>query len=158
MIRRRLAGLAAGVALALSVLAAPAWAHHGHDSTGGPATGNALGQHTPPAVALIAGALAFLAAIPQRRRALAWSLALLLATVSLEGMLHAALHLHKVTHSQSLAIGASPAQQAATRPDTEGPSATPVMRLIEIVELYHAPVPDVAVASNRGRAPPLSLA
>jgi hypothetical protein len=147
--------LAAGVALALTVLAAPAWAHPGHDSTGGPVAGDALGQHTPPAAALIAGALTFLAAIPRRRRALAWSLALLLATVSLEGMLHAALHLHKVGHSQSLAIGASAAQQAATRPDTEGPSATPVIRLIDVAELYDAPVPDIAVASNRGRAPPL---
>ena len=158
MIPLRFVRLVAGVALALSVLAAPAWAHPGHDSTGGPAAGDALGQHSPPAMALITGALAFLAAIPQRRRALALSLALLLATVSLEGLLHAALHLHNVKHSQSLAIGASPAQQAATRPDTEGPSATPVIRLIDVAKLYDAPVPDVAVASNRGRAPPLSLA
>ena len=157
MIPFRLVRLLAGVALALSVLAAPAWAHPGHDSTGGPAAGGALGQHTPPAMALIAGALAFLAAIPRRRRALALALVLLLATVSLEGMLHAALHLHKVKHSQSLAIGASPAQQAAARPDTEDPSATPVIRLIDVAELYDAPVPDVAVASNRGRAPPLLL-
>ena len=155
MIPLRFVRLVAGVALVLTVLAAPAWAHPGHDSTGGPVAGDAPGQHTPPAVALIAGALAFLVAIPQRRRALALGLALLLAAVSLEGMLHAALHLHKVKHSQSLAIGASTAQQAATRPDTESPSATPVIRLIEIAELYDAPVPDIAVASNRGRAPPL---
>jgi hypothetical protein len=158
MIPFRVVRLAAGVALALSVLAAPAWGHPGHDSTGAPVSGNTLGQHTPPAMALIAGALAFLAAIPRRRRALALGLSLLLATVSLEGMLHAALHLHNVAHSQSLPMGASPTQQAATRPDAEDPSTTPVIRLIDVTEPYDAPAPDVALASSRGRAPPLSPA
>ena len=77
-------------------------------------------------------------------------------TVFLEGMFHAALHLQKIRHAQSLAIGASPAQQAATGPDTDGPSATPFIRLIEVAQHYDAPGPDVAVASNRGRAPPTS--
>jgi len=83
---------------------------------------------------------------------------LLLAMASLEGMLHAALHLQKIRHANSLAIGASPAQQAAAAPDTEGPTATPVVRLLEVAELYDAPVPDVVVASNRGRPPPTSPA
>ena len=81
---------------------------------------------------------------------------LLVATVFLEGMLHAALHLQKIRHAQSLAIGASPAQQAATGPDTDGSSATPFIRLIEVAQHYDAPGPDVAIASNRGRSPPTS--
>ena len=162
MIRPRLLVLLVGAALALASLAAPAWAHPGHESTDAPLAAtdswDALGRHAPTAVGLLAAALSLLASSPHRRRALAFGLALLIATVSLEGMLHAALHLQKVRHAQTLAIGASPAQQAATGPDTDGPSATPVIRLIEITERYDAPAPDVVVASYRGRAPPTSPA
>jgi hypothetical protein len=105
---------------------------------------------------VLAAALSLFAGSPHRRRALSLALVLLVATVSLEGMIHAALHLQKIRHAQSLAIGASPAQQAATGPDTDGPSATPFIRLIEVAQHYDAPGPDVAVASNRGRAPPTS--
>jgi hypothetical protein len=160
MIRPRLLALLAGVALALASLAAPAWAHPGHESTDGPAAAanswDALGRHAPTAIGLLAAALSLLAGSPHRRRALSLALVLLVATVFLEGMFHAALHLQKIRHAQSLAIGASPAQQAATGPGTDGPSATPFIRLIEVAQHYDAPGPDVAVASNRGRAPPTS--
>jgi hypothetical protein len=110
------------------------------------------------AAALLVAALALLASVPQCRRTLALALVLLLSMVSLEGVLHAALHLHHARHADSLAIGASPAQQAAAAPEAEHPSATPVMRLGEVVERHVTPAPDVVVASSRGRAPPLSPA
>ena len=160
MIRPRVLVLLVGVALALSSLAAPAWAHPGHESADGQAAASwdALGRYAPTAVGLLAAALSLLAGSPHRRRALALAVALLVAAVSLEGMLHAAFHLQKVRHAQSLSIGASPALHAATGPDTDGPSATPVIRLIEVAERYDAPAPDVVVASYRGRAPPTSPA
>jgi hypothetical protein len=162
MIRPRLLVLLVGVALAVSSLAASAWAHPGHDTTDAPLAAtdswDALGRHAPTAIGLLAAALSLLASSLHRRRALALAVALLVATVSLEGVLHAALHLQKVRHAQSLSIGASPAQQSATGPDTRGPSATPVIRLMEVAKHYDAPVPEVVLASNRGRAPPTSPA
>jgi hypothetical protein len=103
-------------------------------------------------------ALALLASVPQRRRTLALALVLLLSMVSLEGVLHAALHLHHVRHADGLAIGASPAQQAAAGLEADHPSATPVMLLSEVVERDVTPASDVVVASSRGRAPPVSPA
>jgi hypothetical protein len=162
MIRRRLLLLLAGVALAFSLLAAPVWAHPGHDSTDSPPavadSWNFIGRHAPTALGLLTGVLSLLAGSPHRRRALPLALVLLLATASLEGLFHAALHLQKVRHANSLAIGASQAQQATTDPDTDGLSATPVIRLIDIAEHYDAPVPEVVLASDRGRAPPTSPA
>ena len=108
--------------------------------------------------AFLVAALALLASVPQRRRALAVALVLLLSMVSLEGMLHAALHLHHVRHADGLAIGASPAQQTAAGPDPDHPSATPVMLLSEVVERYVAPVPDVVVAEAAVAHPPVSPA
>jgi hypothetical protein len=161
-----------GVGLAVLCLTAPAWAHPGHDSTAGAGalngfhaldqgvadTWEALRRHAPASTALVVAALALLATMPHRRGALALALVLLLSMASLEGVLHATLHLHHVHHADSLAIGASPAQQAAGDPDTEGPSATPVILLSEVVERYDAPVPDIVVPCSRGRAPPTSPA
>jgi hypothetical protein len=96
--------------------------------------------------------------MPHRRRALALAVVLPLSIVSLEGVLHAALHLHHVRHADSLAIGASPAQPAAADPDTEKPSATPVILLGEVAERYDDPIADPVVSSSRGRAPPPSPA
>jgi hypothetical protein len=96
--------------------------------------------------------------MPHRRRALALALVLLLSMASLEGVLHAALHLHHVRHAGSLAIGASPAQPVAADPDTEGAFATPVILLGKVVEDYDAPLPDIVVSSSLGRAPPASPA
>jgi len=170
--------LLVGAGLVALCLAAPAWAHPGHgptpgaldldgfhapDQSGPESEGPAeswetLHPHAPASAALVVAALALLAHIPHRRRALALALVLLLSIVSLEGLLHAALHLHHARHADSLAIGASPAPLAAAGPDPGNPSATPVILLGEVVEGYVAPVPDVVVASSRGRAPPVSPA
>jgi hypothetical protein len=158
MLRLRLVGLIGCLALALTVLAAPAWAHPGHEAADVPLAGDTQGSHTVPTAALIAGALAFLAALPQRRRTLALALALSLAALSLEGVLHAALHLQHVRHAQSLSIGASPALRVAPRAEASLPSATPVVRLMPVAERYEPPAPDIFVASSRGRAPPLPAA
>ena len=169
-----------GVGLAVLCLTAPAWAHPGHDSPGAASASDglhasgqsatapesrgvvdsweALRRQAPSSAALVLGALAFLAAMPHRRRALALALVLLLSMASLEGVLHAALHLHHVRHAGSLTIGASPAQPAAADPDTEGAFATPVILLGKVVEDYDAPVPDIVVSSSLGRAPPTSPA
>jgi hypothetical protein len=166
-----------GVALAVLCLTAPAWAHPGHDSPGAASAPNGLHagdrsapewggahswetlpRHAPPSAGLVVAALYLLATMPHRRRALALAVALLLSIVSLEGVLHAALHLHHVRHADSLAIGASPAQPAAADPDTEKPSATPVILLGEVAGRYDDPIPDLVVSSGRGRAPPPSPA
>ena len=175
---RRVLTLLLGVGLAVLCLTPSAWAHPGHGPTGdaltldglhaspqaGPEREGAaeswetLRRHAPVATALLVAALTLLASVPQRRGALAVVLVLLLSMVSLEGVLHAALHLHHVRHADGLAIGASSAQQAAAAPEADHPSATPVMLLSEVVERYLAPVPDVVVAASRGRAPPVSPA
>jgi hypothetical protein len=178
MTRRRRLLVLAGVWLVVASFSSPAWAHPGHDSLAGtPARASvggeppdhraeegtaesrdALGRHSPPPAALVLGALALLAALPDRRRVLGCVLVVLLTMVSLEGVLHAALHLHHVQHADSLAIGVSPAQQAAAGLDTEGASATPVILLSEVVKDYDAPVPNIVVSSSLGRAPPTSPA
>ena len=175
----RLFALLACVALALSSLSGPAWAHPGHDSTDGAGTAASTGilspgqqeterasqgaagswgarrQKLPATTALVAAALALLGAIPYRRRALALVLVLLLTAVSFEGLLHAVLHLHHVRHADSLAIGASPAQQTATALDPERPGPAPDALLVEVAERYDTPAIGVVVAANRGRAPPV---
>jgi hypothetical protein len=175
---RRVMTLWVGVGLSVLCLTAPAWAHPGHgptpgalaldgfhapdqsepESEGAAKSWDTLRRHAPMSAALVVAALALLAHIPHRRRALALALVLLLSMVSLEGVLHAALHLHHARHADSLAIGASAAQLAAAGPDPDRPFATPVMLLGDVVERYVALVPDVVVASNRGRSPPLSPA
>ena len=152
--------------LALLCLVAPAAAHPGHDAADGfqaaspPDDASAwppLRHHGPAAAALLVAAGSLLASVPKRRRALAFTLVLLLSMVSLEGVLHAALHLHHVRHAGSLAIGASPAQPPAVGPDPEAPSAIPVVLIGGIVERADTVVVGIALASPRGRAPPASL-
>jgi hypothetical protein len=175
---RRALTLLLGVGLAVLVLTPPAWAHPGHGPTdSAPAldglhaahqssqesesateSWETLRRQAPVSAAVLVAALALLASVPQRRRALAVALVLLLSMVSLEGVLHAALHLHHVRHADGLAIGASPAQQAATGPEADHPSTIPVMLLSEVVERHVTPVSDVVVAASRGRAPPLAPA
>jgi hypothetical protein len=171
---RRVLTLLVGLGLALLCLTPSARAHPGHgptdaalardglraaqqsppESESAAESWQTLGRHAPATAALLVAALALLASVSQRRRVLAVALVLLLSMVLLEGVLHATLHLQHVRHADGLAIGASPAQQAAADPDH--PSAAPVMLLGEIVERYVAPAPDVVVASSRSRAPPVS--
>ncbi len=182
MTRHRLVMLLAAVGLAASSLAGPAWAHPGHGPIGEsaveaaarlapghqsemdplspiPVNPRASPRHSaPPAVALVAGALALLASIPHRRRTLALALGLLLALVAFEGAFHAALHLRHLPHADGLAIGASAGQQAAADLASAAPAATPLALLGEAPQPYDAPVTDVAVSSDQGRAPPVSPA
>ena len=177
---RRALLLLASIGLALSSLSTAAWAHPGHDGIGGPLPSHTtgapdrpegetashgaagswaqFGHKAPSAAALVAAAVALLTTILHRRRALAVALVLVLAAVSFEGTFHAVLHLHHVRHADSLAIGASPAQQTAADLDMERPGAVPDTLLVEVAERYDPPATDVVVASNRGRAPPISPA
>ena len=178
--RQRVMTLLVGIGLAVLCLAPPAWAHPGHGppgvasasdglhAPGRPETSpeswdvadswEGLRRHAPASAALVVGALALLATMPHRRRVLALALIGLLGMVSLEGAVHAALHLHQVRHADNLAIGASPVQQSAADLDTEGPAAVPDTLLVEVAERYDPPATAVVLASNRGRAPPISPA
>ena len=154
------------VALLLVTLPGAAWAHPWHPATGGPdasaervpANGPVLPHHAaPPPLALAAGALALLALVVVRRRPLALALVLVVAMAGFEGVFHAALHLHHVSHPDGLTIGASAAAPTALSADTEIPAApTPVL-------LGPAPEPGtdlgagIGHASHRGRAPPARL-
>ena len=160
------------VALLLPSLPGAAWAHPWHPATGGPgasaergltssdpaapANGPVLPHHAaPPPLALAAGALALLALVVVRRRPLALALVLVVAMAGFEGVFHAALHLHHVSHPDGLTIGASAAAPTALSPDTEIPAApTPILL---------GPAPEhggelgagIGHASHRGRAPPV---
>jgi hypothetical protein len=151
------------VALLLATLPGAVWAHPWHPVTGGPGAGVERGpvngpvlphHAAPPPLALAAGAIALLAVVVVRRRPLALGLVLVVALASFEGVFHAALHLHHVSHTDGLAIGASAAAPTAPAPDAEIPAApTPV---------WLGPAPDhcrelcagIGHASRRGRAPP----
>ncbi|HXJ80906.1 MAG TPA: hypothetical protein VMS64_19790 [Candidatus Methylomirabilis sp.] len=175
MSRLRLLLLLVTASLAISSLASPACAHPGHDADGESAVGvpvrPALGEegaggppphaprgprhHAPPAVALVAGALALLANLPHRRRTLAIALALLLALTAFEGAAHAALHLRHVPHTDGLAIGVSASPQASVDLDGTVPAVSPLVPLGEVVERGVAPAVGAIVAANQGRAPPV---
>ena len=159
------------VALLLATLPGTAWAHPWHPATGdpsasaerglppsnpaAPANGPLLPHHAaPPPLALAAGALALLALVVVRQRPLALALVLVVAMAGSEGVFHAALHLHHLSHPDGLTIGAA-AAPAALSPDTEIPTApTPVLL---------GPAPEhggqlgagIGHASHRGRAPPI---
>src|SRR5262245_20066287 len=115
-------------------------------------------QHLPSAMALVAGAVTFLTAMPHRRRTLALVLALLLGMVAFEGALHATFHLRNAPHANGLAIGAAPAQQPA--PELNDAAPVPILlTLLAETPRHHDPfVPEFAVAVNHGRAPPVFLA
>ena len=180
--RHRLLVLLAALGLFSAELVGSAWAHPGHERTARSTSATTAGpeliaaseaeppapappnlrphrrHHLPSALALVAGAVTFLAAMPHRRRTLAMVLALLLGMVAFEGALHATFHLRNAPHADGLAIGASPAQQSAP----ELNDATPVPILIALLAetpRHHDPfVPEFAVAVNHGRAPPVFLA
>ena len=122
------------VALLLATLPGAAWAHPWHPVTGGPdasagavpASGPILPHHAaPPPLALAAGALALLALVVVRRRPLALGLVLVVAMAGFEGVFHAALHLHHVSHPDGLTIGAVRGDTHGPEPDAEIPAAHP---------------------------------
>jgi hypothetical protein len=180
--RRRLLVLLAALGLIAAGLAGPAWAHPGHDraarsasagiaahdliaaSDVEPSAASSLDsrppgrQHVPPALAFLAGAVTFLAALPHRRRTLALALVLLLGAVAFEGALHATFHIRNLPHADGLAIGASPAQQPAPEIEDAAPVAVLLALLAETPRQDDTRVPELVVGVNHGRGPPLLLA
>lgn len=175
--------LRAVIVLALSSLSAPAWAHPGHTPTaesaggeparlespdsfemGSPGSASATSRSAPrhrgpSAVALLAGALVLLASLPDRRRTLGLALALLLGTAVSEGAVHALLHLKHLAHSDGLAVGHSAAQQAGADLQRAMPATISLPLLGRAApQRRPAPLTEVAVAPDRGRAPPVSPA
>ena len=161
------------VALLLASLPGAAWAHPWHPATGGPgasaeralagsdpaaapANGPVLPHHAaPPPLALAAGALALLALVVVRRRPLALALVLVVAMAGFEGVFHAALHLHHVSHPDGLTIGASAAAPTALSPDAEIPAAPSPILLGPAPEHGGELGAGIGHASHRGRAPPV---
>jgi hypothetical protein len=110
-------------------------------------------------VALLAGALALLARLAGRRNALGLALAVLLGTVASEGAFHALAHLQHFAHSDGLAVGLSAAQRAATDPEDAAPRTFSLPLLGKVApEPRLAPLTEIAVTSDRERAPPISPA
>lgn len=119
-----------------------------------PASGPVLPQHAPPPpLALAAGALALLAAVVVRRRPLALGLILVVAMAGFEGVFHAALHLHHVSHPDGLTIGA--AAPTALSPDAEIPAAPTPIPLGPAPEHVGELGAGIGHASHQGRAPPV---
>jgi hypothetical protein len=149
------------------------WAHPWHPATGGPdaraergltsldpaaipANRHVLPQHAaPPPLALAAGALALLALVVVRRRPLALALVLVVAMAGFEGVFHAALHLHHVSHPDGLTIGGSASAPAALSPDAEIPAAPTPILLGPAPEEGSELGAGIGHASHRGRAPPV---
>jgi hypothetical protein len=108
----------------------------------------------PTPLAFAAGALALVAAAVSCPRVLAVALAGLLALSGLEGVAHAALHLHHVAHGDGLPIG--PATGDSPAADHDG--ATPGVRLDRMAESAPPPLGARATARpirpDQGRAPP----
>ena len=161
------------VALHLASLPGAAWAHPWHPVTGRPDASAArapsssdpaadpanvplLPHHAaPPPLALSAGALALLALVVVRRRPLALGLVLVVAMAGFEGVFHAALHLHHVSHPDGLTIGASAAAPTALSPDAEIPAAPTPILLGRAPEHGGELGAGIGHASHRGRAPPV---
>ena len=151
------------VALLTATLPGAAWAHPWHPATGSasasaervPANGPVLPHHAaPPPLALAAGALALLAVVVVRQRPLALALALVVAMAGSEGVFHAALHLHHLSHPDGLTIGAA-AAPVALSPDTEIPAAPTPILLGPAAEPGGQFGAGIGHASHRGRAPPI---
>jgi hypothetical protein len=182
VMRHRRLVLLTVLGLVAAGLVGSAWAHPGHERTAHSASATTAvhesivasesepsapaspdsrppgRHHLPSAMALVAGAVTFLAAMPHRRRTLAMVLALLLGMVAFEGALHATLHLRNAPHADGLAIGVSSAQQPAPELDDSAPVPI-LLALLAETPRHHDPfVPEFAVAVNHGRAPPLFLA
>ena len=152
------------VALLLATLPGAASAHPWHPAAGSPgasaervpASSPVLPHHAaPPPLALAAGALALLAFVVVRRRPLALGLALVVAMAGFEGVFHAALHLHHVSHPDGLTIGASAAAPTALSPDAEMPAAPTRILLGPAPEHTGEPGAGIGHASHQGRAPPV---
>lgn len=158
-------------ALLLTSLPRAASAHPWHPATGGPdasaerarasshpaapASGPVLPHHaTPPPLALAAGALALLALVVVRRRPLALGLVLVVAMAGFEGVFHAALHLHHVSHPDDLTIGAAAAPTALS-PDAEIPAVPTPILLGPVPEHDSELGAGIGHTSHRGRAPPV---
>jgi len=175
VIWRRLLIVLVALGLAVSALSEIACAHPGHGTADGStvASESRLQRtespdhrsvtprpvaHGPrsPAFALAIGALVLLASLPGRRRVTSVTVALLLLAAVFEGVLHAALHLHHVSHPASLAIGAAVIPAATSTEDT-GQDVSPTLSLLgPAAERYETPASHVAFAPDQGRAPPPS--
>jgi hypothetical protein len=176
VIRRVALAVSAVIALVVSALSGPAWAHPEVDSPRPSAHARAdrpdqpehaaLPAHragTPPnqgpsAIAVAAGALALLASLPNRRRTLGLALALAVSAAALEGMTHAALHVGHVGHADGLAIDASAIPPGLVDLHPEPPGRVALVRRGEVPQRPDAPVADAALAAARQRAPPASAA
>ena len=124
--------------------------------SGRPPTGPVLAHHAaPPPLALAAGALALLALVVVRRRPLALGLVLVVAMASFEGVFHAALHLHHVSHPDGLTIGASAAAPTALSPGAETPAAPTPLLVGPAPERRSELGAGIGRASQQGRAPPV---
>jgi hypothetical protein len=152
------------VALLLATLPGAAWAHPWHPPIGGPdasaervpANGPVLSHHAaPPPLALAAGVFALLVLVVVRRRPLAIGLVLVVALAGFEGIVHAGLHLHHVSHPDGLTIGASAAAPMALSPDAEIPVAPTPILLGPAPEHRSQLGAGIGHASHRGRAPPV---
>jgi hypothetical protein len=152
------------VALLVPSLPRAAWAHPWHAAAGGPeasaerapADGPVFPHHAaPPPLALAAGALALLALVVVRRRPLAVALVVIVAMAGFEGVAHAALHLHHVSHPDGLTIGASAAAPTALSPDAEIPAAPTPILLGPAPETGGELGSGIGHASHQGRAPPV---
>jgi len=171
----RLLVFLAGLGVAVSAFSSIAWAHPGHEPTDGygpvsqahfqaaepfdhrPVTSQALAHRgKPSSFALVIGALVMLASLPGRRRVIATTLALLLSACALEGVLHAALHLHHVSHGASLAIGAALVSAATAVGETDQDISPTLSPLGPTPERYETPASHVVFALDQGRAPPPS--
>lgn len=108
----------------------------------------------PPALALVAGALVLLGALPNRRRTLGLVLTLLLALVAAEGTAHAALHLGHVRHGDALAIDTSGVLPPAAEPAADSPDANPLASTGAAPIRVDAQWSDGAVSLATGRGPP----
>ena len=138
---------------------APGWSEMGRSNSASSTARSATYHRGPVLVALLAGALALLARSAGRRRTVALALAVLLGTAASEGALHALAHLEHFAHSNGLVVGLSAAQRAATDPEPAAPRALSLPLLGKIApEPRLVPLAEVAVASDRERAPPISPA
>jgi hypothetical protein len=81
----------------------------------------------------------------------------LVGMLSLEGVLHAALHLVHVRHADSLPIGASPSLPSGAEPEPAAVDAPRVVTAGDAPEDSGALLVRRAEAPDQGRAPPASV-
>ena len=177
--RYRALSLLAVLLLAASSLSGQAWAHPGHmpteaqdgalvaadsgesgqpnSSSGSPLS--APRRRGPSAMALLGGALALLASVPNRRRTLALAFTFLLGVTASEGAFHALMHLGHLAHASNLVVGPSATQKATTDPESASPAPISLPLLGKAAPERGVPaLIEVSLAADRGRAPPTSPA